>query len=48
MLLGAESLPGPFVEVAEVKTDESGAFSIEIPDGCAFFKLRLDIEDVVK
>ena len=48
VLLGAESLPGPFVEVAEVKTDESGAFSIEIPDGCAFFKLRLDIEDVVK
>ena len=48
VLLGADSLSGPFAEVAEVKTDKAGAFSIEVPDGCAFFKLRLDIEDVVK
>ena len=47
-LLGSSSPAGPFVEVAEVRTDESGAFSIAIPEGCSFFKLRLEIVEVVK
>ena len=47
-LLGAAAPGGPFVELGAVAVEGDGAFSLAKPAGCAFFKLRLDIEEVVK
>lgn len=47
-LLGAASLADPFEEIATVTTAADGAFTLARPNGYAFFKLRLDIVDIVK
>ncbi|MBR1587696.1 MAG: SUMF1/EgtB/PvdO family nonheme iron enzyme, partial [Kiritimatiellae bacterium] len=47
-LLGAAAPGGPFAELGAVAVEGDGAFSLAKPAGCAFFKLRLDIEEVVK
>ena len=47
-LLGASSLSSPFAEVASVEVDSDGSFKLARPEGMAFFKLRLDIVDIVK
>jgi hypothetical protein len=48
VLLGSASPAGPFAEVASVETDGNGRFTVAKPGGCQFFRLRLDIIDVVK
>ena len=47
-LLGAASPAGPFTELGAVATDAVGAFAFPKPEGAQFFKLRLDIEEVLK
>ena len=47
-LLGAGSPGGPFAEVAAVEADADGAFALAVPEGCSFFKIRLDVGEVVK
>ena len=47
-LLGAKTPGGQFVEVASVDVASDGSFEVEKPDGMTFFKLRLDVVDVVK
>ena len=47
-LLGAASPAGPFAEVGAVAADAAGAFALPKPEGLQFFKLRLDIEEVLK
>ena len=48
LLLGAKTPGGQFVEVASVDVASDGSFEVEKPDGMTFFKLRLDVVDVVK
>mgnify|MGYP002521820418 CR=1 FL=1 len=47
-LLGARSPGGPFVEVAAVDVAADGTFSVAKPEGAAFFKVRVEVVDVVK
>ena len=47
-LLGAKTPGGQFVEVASVDVASDGSFEVEKPDGMTFFKLRLDVVDLVK
>ena len=47
-LLGAKSPSGPFSEVATVSVSEDGSFSLAKPADAAFFKLRIDIIEIVK
>ena len=47
-VLGAASLAGPFAEVSAVTVAADGSFSLTIPPGAKFFKLRIDVKEVVK
>ncbi|MBO7223846.1 MAG: hypothetical protein J6V70_06905, partial [Kiritimatiellae bacterium] len=47
-LLGASTLGSPFIEVTTVNTAEDGSFTIEKPEEAFFFKIRIDILDIVK
>ena len=47
-VLGASSPEGPFAEVGAVAVAADGSFSLAVPEGARFFKLRIDVEEVVK
>ena len=47
-VLGAASPAGPFAEVSTVAVAADGSFSLAIPPGAKFFKLRIDVKEVVK
>ena len=47
-LLGAAAPGGPFAEIAKVEVAADGAFALAKPAGCAFFKLRIDVAEVVR
>ena len=47
-VLGAASPAGPFAEVSAVAVAADGSFSLAIPPGAKFFKLRIDVKEVVK
>ena len=48
VLLGARSLADKFEDVGSVAVAADGSFSLAKPEGMAFFKLRLDVVDIVK
>lgn len=48
ILLGAATVAGPYEETVAVETDERGAFALEVPEGTAFFRFRLDADDTLK
>ena len=47
-LLGAKSLTDPFTEIVVVDVAPDGSFLIDKPSEAMFFKLRLDIAEIVK
>ena len=47
-LLGAERPNGPFSEIEVVSVAQDGSFSMARPANVAFFKLRIDVVEVVK
>ena len=47
-LLGSPSPAGPFAEIATVPVAADGSFALARPEGATFFKLRIDIAEVVR
>ena len=47
-VLGAAAPTGPFAEIATVPVAADGTFALPKPDGAAFFKLRIDIAEIVR
>ncbi len=47
-VLGAASPAGPFEELGAVEVAEDGSFSLAVAEGAQFFKLRIDIKEVVR
>ena len=47
-VLGAASPAGPFEELGAVEVAEDGSFSLAAPEGAQFFKLRIDVKEVVR
>ena len=48
VLMGAKTLGGGFSEIARIACSEDGSFSCAVPEGCSFFKVKLDFNDVVR
>jgi len=46
-VLGAEELQGPYVEIDGAKCDAEGRFSVVTPAGVRFFKVRLEVVNVI-
>ena len=47
-VLGSASPSGPFAEVATVDAAADGSFSLPVPDGVRFFRLRIDVAEAVR
>ena len=47
-VLGAASPAGPFEELGAVEVAEDGSFSLAVAEGSQFFKLRIDVKEVVR
>ena len=47
-VLGAASPAGPFEELGAVEVAEDGSFSLAVAEGAQFFKLRIDVKEVVR
>ena len=47
-LLGAKSLEDTFSEIGVVSVSDDGSLSLVKPADCAFFKIRIDIAEIVK
>ncbi len=47
-VLGAASPAGPFEELGAVEVAEDGSFSLAVVEGAQFFKLRIDVKEVVR
>ena len=47
-VLGAASPAGPFETLGAVETEEDGSFSLVSPEDAQFFKLRIDVKEVVR
>lgn len=47
-LLGSATPDGSFAEVASVAVGADGSFSVKRPKDAAFFKLRIEVIDIVK
>ena len=47
-VLGAASPAGPFEALGAVEVAEDGSFSLAVAEGAQFFKLRIDVKEVVR
>ena len=47
-ILGVKNLGDEFEEIAQVDCDESGSFSVSLPEGYKFFKVRLGVSETIR
>lgn len=47
-LLGAETAAGPYEELGAADVGQDGTFEMDVPEGAAFFRFRIDVADTVK
>ena len=48
ILFGAKSLGGGFSKIASIVCGDDGSFVSAVPEGYSFFKIGVDVKDVVK
>lgn len=47
-LLGAETAAGPYEALGAAEVGQDGTFEMDVPEGAAFFRFRIDVADTVK
>lgn len=47
-LLGAKTAIGPYEELGAADVGQDGTFEMDVPEGAAFFRFRIDVADTVK